>query len=226
MLLGGKLDQESNARGRTQPWCQSVGWNFGVSPEEQPEVQLQERELRKEASSWFSKDALTVPGFKCQCLYIHMPYRYFHFGGLPGLEVGGWWAGRMGLGEWSHCTMAISGNSRCFWSPAGSRTCLFCIGEPPPAPTALVDCPTKLRLLVMEYKEKMKKKFLWQSLFCEPASMWGQWRLLVPDWQNFPRHSLETLHLWCWFAKLMDLQILISDITHHSQENLQFPRLK
>ena len=46
----------------------------GVSPEEQPGVRLQERELRKEASSWFSKDALTVPGFKCQCLYIHMPY--------------------------------------------------------------------------------------------------------------------------------------------------------
>ena len=58
----------------------------GVSPEEQPGVRLQERELRKEASSWFFKDALTVPGFKCQCLYIHMPYRYFHFGGLPVLQ--------------------------------------------------------------------------------------------------------------------------------------------
>ena len=68
----------------------------GVSPEEQPGVRLQERELRKEASSWFFKDALTVPGFKCQCLYIHMPYRDFLFGGLPGwgwVGLGGGQAG-------------------------------------------------------------------------------------------------------------------------------------
>ena len=59
----------------------------GVSPEEQPGVRLQERELRKEASSWFSKDALTVPGFKCQWPYIPVAIPRLSFRGSPHLAM-------------------------------------------------------------------------------------------------------------------------------------------
>ena len=59
----------------------------GVSPEEQPGFQLQEGELRKEASSWFSKDALTVPGFKSQWPYIPVAIPRLSFRGSPHLAI-------------------------------------------------------------------------------------------------------------------------------------------
>lgn len=59
----------------------------GVSPEEQPGFQLQEGELRKEASSCFSKDALTVPGCKCQWPYIPVAIPRLSFRGSPHLAM-------------------------------------------------------------------------------------------------------------------------------------------
>ena len=58
-----------------------------VLPEEQPGFQLQEGELRKEASSCFSKDALTVPGFKGQWPYIPVAIPRLSFRGSPHLAI-------------------------------------------------------------------------------------------------------------------------------------------